>query len=894
MTPPVTLDGRRRPGLPALHILLLGALLCSLFAGGSAPAAPLRAQPILLELAAHQPEATLNLIVQKNTLAAEVEAAVARLGGVVVRPLRLINGFTAQLPASAVPDLARLPGVRWVSLDAAVHQSDAPPGVLREDFDLGVVADDDPSLWPGGWAWSDSPWLEIGEADGPVAGDIAVTSFLGGLRQGLRLQGAGKGLQGVVDLTYATQPTLSLAYRRKDLTPEDYVSIEISNDGGATWTEMARFAGPATDDELQTVGYDLATWATTPLILRLTTSPAFGTEARVYVDYIQIDYQPTFEQELVYEGALVHSVWLPLVTRNAGARVAGSDAAGGDTPEMAASYANSLFLRDYFSTNSYSRNDGTASWASNWTESDVAGAGVSAGNVTVYAGELWLDDAPDTGTEPSIRRKANLNGARYASLSFDFRTTFGVDPDDRIAVEVSANNGSSYTTLEIIDGINGLIWDSRTYDISEYAKKDTWIRFRVLENYGATNEAFIVDNVEIEYNTACVQCLNTANLIGNYVKTVGADKLWNVSPYRQGQGVTVAVVDSGIASHTDLNDQILWTRVKSWVDFSDSTYWDDVNGHGTYVAGVIGGNGTLSNGAYLGVAPRVNLLDVKVMDDFGSGSASNIVAGLEWVYNNKDYYNIRVVNLSLNSSVAESYHTSPLCAAVEILWFNGIVVVASAGNNGTATLYPPANDPFVITVGAVDDKNTASLSDDVVAAFSAHGVTGNTIAKPDLVAPGRNVVSLLASDDSQLSTVHWLNRVFGTFGWHYFRMSGTSVAAPVVSGGAALLLQDEPNLTPDQVKYRLMATANKSWAGYNAARAGAGTLDIYAAVTGTTTQSSNTGVAASQMLWTGSQPLAWGSASWNSASWNSASWNSASWNSASWNSASWNSDYWGP
>lgn len=888
MTTIIAQNGRR-PTYLALHLLLLSALLCSLFVGGSMPAAPLRVQPFLLELAAHQPETTLRLIVQKTSPEAEVEAAVARLGGEVVRPLRLINGFVAHLPAVAVPELARLPGVRWVSLDAAVHPSDTPPGVWREDFDLGVVSEDNPTLWPGGWAWSESPWLENGEADGPVAGDIAVTSFLGGLHQGLRLAGAGKGLQGVVDLTYATQPALSLAYRRKDLTPEDYVIVEASGDGGATWVELARLTGPATDNELQVSGHDLTGWAMTSLTLRLTTSPAFSPEARVYVDYIQIDYQPTFEQEPEYPGALTHSVWLPLVTRSAGARVAASD-----SPEMAASYAGSKFLRDYFSTNSYGRNDGTASWASNWTESDVAGAGVNAGNVTVYAGELWLDDAPDTGTEPSIRRKANLHGAVYASLSFDFRTTFGVDPDDRIAVEVSANNGASYTTLEVIDGISGSVMDWRTYDISEYARKDTWIRFRVLENYGSPNEFFVIDNIEIEYNTGCVQCLSLDNLAGNYVKTVGADRLWNVSPYRQGQGVSVAVVDSGIAWHADLNDQNLWPRVKAWVDYSDSTYWDDLNGHGTFVAGVIGGNGALSNNKYLGVAPRVNLIDVKVMDDFGSGSASNIVAGLEWIYNNKDYYNIRVVNLSLNSSVAESYHTSPLCAAAEILWFNGIVVVASAGNNGTAKLFPPANDPFVITVGAVDDKNTASLSDDVIATFSAYGATADNITKPDLVAPGRNVISLLASDDSQLATLHWLNRVAGALGWNYFRMSGTSVAAPVVSGGAALLLQDEPHLTPDQVKYRLMATANKSWPGYVPERAGAGTLDIYAAVTGNTTQSANTGLAASQMLWTGNKPLTWGSASWNSASWNSASWNSVNWNSASWNSASWNSDYWGP
>jgi serine protease AprX len=125
-------------------------------------------------------------------------------------------------------------------------------------------------------------------------------------------------------------------------------------------------------------------------------------------------------------------------------------------------------------------------------------------------------------------------------------------------------------------------------------------------------------------------------------------------------------------------------------------------------------------------------------------------------------------------------------------------------------------------------------------------------------------------------------------------MSGTSMSAPMVSGAVALLLQDEPNLTPDQVKYRLKATANKTWAGYDAARAGAGYLDIYAAVNGTTTQSANTGIQASHLLWTGQQSLTWGSVSWDSVSWDSVSWDSVSWDSVSWDSVSWDSDYWGP
>ncbi len=253
-------------------------------------------------------------------------------------------------------------------------------------------------------------------------------------------------------------------------------------------------------------------------------------------------------------------------------------------------------------------------------------------------------------------------------------------------------------------------------------------------------------------------------------------------------------------------------------------------------------------------------------------------------------YNIRVVNLSLNSSVYQSYHTSPLDAAAEILWFNSIVVVVSAGNNGSATLYPPANDPFVITVGATDDKETLDKVDDAVATFSAYGVDELGQTKPDLVAPGRNIIAYLPDVSSLTIPVQHPEGVVNNT---YFRMSGTSMAAPVVTGAVALLLESNPSLTPDQVKYRLKYTANKSWPGYNATSAGAGYLDVYAAVTGTTTASSNTSLLPSNLLTTGTEPITWGSAGWNSAGWNSAGWNSAGWNSVTWGSAGWNSDYWG-
>ena len=399
-------------------------------------------------------------------------------------------------------------------------------------------------------------------------------------------------------------------------------------------------------------------------------------------------------------------------------------------------------------------------------------------------------------------------------------------------------------------------------------------------------------------SSACTQCIDTANLANAYIRAIRADQIWNNSPYLQGQGIGVAVVDSGINPNGDLytvsgvNRQVANVRFNSDVNQNTS----DGYGHGTHIASVVGGDGSESGGKYIGVAPMVNIVNVKVSNDDGSAMIKDVVAGLQWVLDNKTQYNIRVVNLSLNSSVAESYKTSPLDAAVEILWFNKIVVVASAGNQGGGVIYPPANDPFIITVGATDDKGTSSLTDDAIASFSAYGTTSDGFKKPDLVAPGTNVTARLVNSNMGLAQAHPANKVDNGV---YFRMSGTSVAAPMVSGAVALLLQDEPNLNPDQVKYRLMATANKKWTGYNATKAGAGLLDVYAAVKGTTTQTANTGTNVSTLLTTGpgsvlGPSVSWSSVSWSSVSWSSVSWSSVSWSSVSWSSVSWSSDYWGP
>ena len=350
----------------------------------------------------------------------------------------------------------------------------------------------------------------------------------------------------------------------------------------------------------------------------------------------------------------------------------------------------------------------------------------------------------------------------------------------------------------------------------------------------------------------------------------------NPAQMRQGDDIAIAVVDSGMLWSDDYRDRVIGS-----VNFNASQHVaSDKYGHGTFVATTAAGDGTHSAGRYMGIAPRANLVNVRISDDLGISTESDVVNGLQWILENKDRYNIRVANLSLNSSVAQSYHTSPMCAAVEVLWGHGIVVVVSSGNNGTSTLYPPANDPFVITVGATDDRQTVLNQDDTIASFSAYGTTEMGQLKPDLVAPGRNIIMHLP--DAQLLTMPQAHPDHLVNGGEFFKMSGTSISAPMVAGAAALLLQDEPNLVPGQVKYRLMATANKSWPGYDLSRSGAGYLDVTAALQGDTIGNSDVGIPASRLLGIDGEVFTWSSVNWSSVNWSSVNWSSVNWSSDHW------------
>jgi serine protease AprX len=305
---------------------------------------------------------------------------------------------------------------------------------------------------------------------------------------------------------------------------------------------------------------------------------------------------------------------------------------------------------------------------------------------------------------------------------------------------------------------------------------------------------------------------NPQKLATTFNQNIQATNMWNFST---GQGVGVAVLDTGIDGdlpdfQTSQNSNASRVVASVAVDPGASTM-SDTYGHGTDVAGLIAGNGGYLDssdanfGQYAGTAPNANLIEVKISDDQGSSTLLDAIYGLQFIVDHQSDYNIQVVNLSFRSLAAQSYLTDPLDAAVEQAWFHGIVVVAAAGNLGNApdaVSYAPGNDPYVITVGAVDTQGNKGPGNDVQTSWSSQGVTQDGFTKPDVLAPGAHIVSVLAPGSAFASLCP--NCIVNN---NYFQASGTSMAAPIVSGAVADLLAVHPNWTPDMVKGAIVNTA---------------------------------------------------------------------------------------
>ena len=379
----------------------------------------------------------------------------------------------------------------------------------------------------------------------------------------------------------------------------------------------------------------------------------------------------------------------------------------------------------------------------------------------------------------------------------------------------------------------------------------------------------------------------------------GVAKFWPAATNSTLQAPAIAVVDSGVdATRADFGGRVVEQVV---LTSRTPNAAGDGRGHGTFVASIAAGGAQ----SYSGAAPNAPIVSLDVVDDTGVALTSDVIAAADWILANKSAYGIRVANFSLHTSVATSIRVDPLNRAVERLWLNGVVVVAAAGNYGDSTPgvpYAPANDPFVITVGAADIGGNVVTSNDFAAPWSSYGATPDGFMKPDLSAPGRYIVGAVPPGSTLA-----LERPDRIVAPGYMQLSGTSFAAPVVAGAAAYVLALHPTWTPDMVKGALMVSAKPMT---SAAPFTAGVGEVNAAAAGAVVAPPNPNAALNQFVyadllaggmltfdaasWTSAALLSesWDAASWTSASWTSASWTSASWTSASWTSASWTSASW--
>ena len=367
---------------------------------------------------------------------------------------------------------------------------------------------------------------------------------------------------------------------------------------------------------------------------------------------------------------------------------------------------------------------------------------------------------------------------------------------------VVAHNGSVTSRIDIINAVVAEVPESQLAFLNNATGVTQVTRDRLVRLSTSSNSD--VQIVDVEFS-----------------KAAGIKNIW--ASGNLGQDVTVALLDTGLDSTFNVlrrEPDGSSNRLLAYYDaIEDQLYGSpfllqsprDPNGHGTHLAGIIGNSFYEDDdNEFRGVAPRVNLVAVRVLGEEGGGSYSDVLKGIQWVVENKDAYNIRVLNISMYAVPIAPYWADPYNLAVMAAWQAGIVVVASAGNTGPGPMSVgvPGNTPYIITVGAFTDHRTpADLSDDYIPEFSASGPTLDAFVKPDVIAPGAHIVSLMRNDT-------YLYEQYPERGLtdQYFEMSGTSMSTAVVSGIAALMLSDDPSLTPDQVKYRLMQTSRPQFA----------------------------------------------------------------------------------
>jgi serine protease AprX len=472
-------------------------------------------------------------------------------------------------------------------------------------------------------------------------------------------------------------------------------------------------------------------------------------------------------------------------------------------------------------------------------------------------------------------------------------------PESLVKVIIQSDEGM----VDARDAYAGVTHD-RNHDAEQLTRKSRLIGSVAVElKAKKIHQLARIPGLTVTYD-ARVKLSGTVTYTSKHVwpTAAGVKPMWGNRPLTGQAMPTIAVVDSGIEKNRadfDMGarviDEVVITKL---VPNSPG----DGRGHGTFVAGIAAGSAKDQAGA----APQANLISIDVMDDSGMARTSDVIAGAEWIYQNRKAKNIKVANFSLHSTMPSNFINDPLDKAVEKLWFGGVTVVVAAGNYGkedgpSGVPYAPGNDPFVITVGAVDLEGSVNVRKHDIPNWSAYGYTKDGFRKPELAAAGRYMVGPVPGE-ATLRAAKPENLVDAS----YMRLSGTSFAAPVVAGAAAQLLIDHPTWTPDQIKGALMqraryipeAPAGSAGVGeINAARSSMlsgppnpnTSLNKYLkldALLGTTEFNGTAWYAAAKAS------ASWDSASWSDASWSDVSWSDASWSDASWSDASWSDVSW--
>lgn len=406
------------------------------------------------------------------------------------------------------------------------------------------------------------------------------------------------------------------------------------------------------------------------------------------------------------------------------------------------------------------------------------------------------------------------------------------DEDGMIPLIISANNGDEVGAANDFIDFTGAKNVENLHLIDAFAAEVTPEAFDKLVKGAPEGMTFtfdetvtVSDPMELTAPEKMKETLEERNgpspMLDNSIRTLGIESLWDQG--YKGQGVTIAVIDTGIAPHPDYNDRV--KGFKDWVA-GKTEHYDD-QGHGTHVAGCAQGDGKMSAGRFMGPAPEADLVGIKVLDKRGSGKLSDIIKGVQWAVDNKEKYDIDIINMSLGGPGFASYKDDPVAQSVGKAFDAGIVPMVAGGNSGPkpSTIGTPGNHPNAFTVGALDDRGTVTRDDDQVAFFSSRGPTSHDgLTKPDILSPGVAITAAnsLGSAIDRAPVPH--------VGQSYITISGTSMATPVMAGVVAAVLSANPDLTPGQVKDIFTSTADKLETGADANSQGSGVVDAQEAL----------------------------------------------------------------